>query len=126
MKQTLLKIIEILAYQQTINEEDRKGLIETAGKEGLFLEQKKLPVVDDTPDKTYVLPHSGIRAHTWDDEEFFFYTDIQGEVENIMIAMGYDTHGYALSFFFEREEPMTPEDFEWPADKRRRGSNEEA
>jgi len=94
--------------------QNKKELINTTKKKGLFLKQKKAPIIDDDSDKTFVPLYSGIRAHTWDDEEFFFYTDMQGEVENIMIAMGYDTYGYTLSFFYDRKEPMTPEDFKWP------------
>lgn len=114
MQKTLLKIVKILAYQQTISEGDRRELIEIAGEDGLFLGQKQIPVVDDTPDKSYVIPHSGIRACAWDGKEFYFYTETQSEVENVMIFMGYDSHGYCLSIFENREEPMTPEGFKWP------------
>jgi len=110
--------VEILAYQQTISEEDRKELIGTAGDEGLFLGQKSMPTLekrtDGIPDEVHVLSDTGIRTRTWDKKEFFFYADIQGDVENAMMLMGYDPHGYCLSFFADRKEPETPSDFEWP------------
>jgi len=115
MQRTLLKIVKILAYQPSISEENRKELIDIAGDDGLFLGQEKVPKVDDTPVETYLLPDNGIKAYTWDGgKEFFFYTDLQDDVENAMQLMGYDSHGYSLSFFKDRKEPETPEDFEWP------------
>lgn len=52
---------------------------------------------------------SGIKAKTHDDKEFYFYTEVQSDVENAMVLMGYDTHGYWLSEFKDRPEPVTPE-----------------
>ena len=52
--------------------------------------------------------NNGIKVKTWDDKEFYFYTEIQSDVENTMILMGYDSHGYWLSFFKDRSEPETP------------------
>lgn len=52
---------------------------------------------------------SGIKAETHDGHEFYFYTEIQSEVEAAMILMGYDSHGYWLSGFKDRPEPFTKE-----------------
>ena len=49
----------------------------------------------------------GIKAKTHDDREFYFYTEVQSEVESAMILMGYDTHGYWLSEFKDRPEPFS-------------------
>ena len=57
------------------------------------------------------MEHSGIKAETWDDKEFYFYTELQNDVENAMMLMGYDNHGYWLSEFTGRKEPETPENF---------------
>lgn len=128
MQQTVLKIVKILAYQCTISEKDREELVKIAGEEGLFLGQKKMPKVDDTPVEKnvisdsgikartwngYVIQDSGIKACTWNDKVFYFYTDVQGEVENAMMLMGYDTHGYWLFMFNNIEEPLTPVDFKY-------------
>jgi hypothetical protein len=38
-------------------------------------------------------------------QEFFFYTELQSDVENAMLLMGYGSRNYNLSFFNEREQP---------------------
>lgn len=38
-------------------------------------------------------------------EEFFFYTDVQSEIENAMMLMGYGCSDYNLSFFDNRVQP---------------------
>ena len=51
---------------------------------------------------------NGIKVETWDNKAFFFYTELQSEVENAMVLMGYDSHGYWLSFFKDKKAPETP------------------
>ena len=58
--------------------------------------------------REFKIENDGIKAKTWDDKEFFFYTDLSSDVENAMMLMGYDSHGYWLSFFKNRPEPETP------------------
>ncbi len=57
------------------------------------------------------LSNSGILAKTWDNREFKFYTMLQEDVENAMMLMGYDSHGYWLSMFHNTPEPETPFNF---------------
>lgn len=49
--------------------------------------------------------NSGIIARTYDDKEYYFYTDLQSDVENAMLLMGYTTYGYSLGMFKDRPEP---------------------
>lgn len=112
MRQTVRKIVDILVYQSSVTEKDRKDLIRLAGEEGLFLEMN-----DTLPKACGPIPYYDTKACTWDGKIFYFYTDIQSEVENAMMLMGYDSHGYCLSIFKDRKEPITPKDFVWPADR---------
>lgn len=59
------------------------------------------------PGAEFEVETSGIKAETHDDKEFYFYTTVQSEVERAMILMGYDTHGYWLSGFKDRPEPIS-------------------
>jgi len=114
MKQIIRKMVDILVYRHDVSETDKSDLIRLAGEEGLFLGQEKIPTFekcDDSPQKTYSIPYSGIKVETWDDKDFYFYTDVQGEVENIMHLMGYDSHGVWYSLFAHREEPATPDKY---------------
>lgn len=43
-------------------------------------------------------------------QEFYFYTEIQNDVENAMLLMGYGSRDYNLSFFKNREQPMDRDD----------------
>ena len=43
-------------------------------------------------------PITGIAVRTHDDKVFFFATDVQSEVEEYMMALGYDSHGIWLRF----------------------------
>lgn len=39
-------------------------------------------------------------------QEFYFYTDVQNDVENAMLLMGYGSRDFNLSFFKDRKQPM--------------------
>ena len=49
--------------------------------------------------------NSGIKAETIDNKVFYFYTQIQGEVESSMILMGYGNNQYWLQYFENIPEP---------------------
>jgi hypothetical protein len=54
---------------------------------------------------------SGIKAtDNRTGQEFFFYTEIQSDVENAMTLMGYGCRGYNLSNFKDRVPPIDIED----------------
>lgn len=130
MKLTIRKIIDILVYRPDISQKDREELIQIAGSEGLFLGMEKIsePKKENGDDERYGAYHAtakqlqsdglGIKASTWDNKVFYFYTIEQNCVENAMLLMGYDSHGYWLDFFNDPPEPETPLDFKFEGGKK--------
>jgi len=116
MKLTIRKIIDILAYRPDIAQNDRNELVKIAEDEGLFIDTEKT-CIDSAERKICNSKYLGIKANTWDNKEFYFYTMEQNHVDNAMHIMGYDSHGYWLSFFNNPLEPETPENFEFKGGK---------
>jgi len=115
MKLTIRKIIDILVYRSDVSENDRNELIKIAEGEGLFIDEKTC--IDNAERKICNSRYLGIKASTWDNKIFYFYTMERDHVENVMHIMGYDSHGYWLSFFNNPPEPATPANFEFKGGK---------
>ena len=127
LKKTIRKIVDILVYRPDVSQQDKEELIAAVGEDGLFLGLEEIKDDDttkedghgdDTPCKMHHATLTkfndktlGIKASTWDDKIFYFYTITSNEVENAMNLMGYDSHGYWLDFFDEPNPPETPPNY---------------